>query len=398
MRTHFRLPFFLSCCACIVAGSQAATLYWEDFDTPTADSFGSTQQWTGYRRLGTTVDTAPPNGTFSTPHGASITAGTGGPSGSPSNRYLYAQHGNGAVSADYLLTSNGITAFAPDPGNYQSLYVSWLHNHTSAVLAAAPEALQRRFAIQVDGSWYVTSENAFSTATNNGTSTFDLLTATWHRIEITTGVNGNLSVNPDILYTFDDLFSTPAQTISNVGFLIQNMPSYSVPDVADATRTIRFDNIAVTSGLLWGGRDTLGGTGTWQGDASFPTQWLRNASTPTSWSTDQIAIFGHEYDLDGPGIVTLTDGVTVRALEFYENAVGYTFHGSSINSASPTVLNINTTTPFRSLYLHPDANLTIGGNEDTYLRVKKSAHMQIYGGASSPSTSTAGCAPRPAAT
>jgi autotransporter-associated beta strand protein len=82
------------------------------------------------------------------------------------------------------------------------------------------------------------------------------------------------------------------------------------------------------------------------------------------------------------GTVTLTGNVIARSLEFYEKATDYTLKGDipSVDGVPVRSIQINTEMAFRSIYLHPDAHVTVRGEAETGLRIYKAGNMQIYGG------------------
>ncbi|WP_147263158.1 autotransporter-associated beta strand repeat-containing protein [Roseimicrobium gellanilyticum] len=359
-QTHvkFFIPLVLSTVLALPFPSQTqgSTLYQDPFAT---NPYTGTARWEGVRWDGTTLVGATHN---SAPHDAGWNPGNQFGVG---GGYIYVQHTGASVPSDYLLNTTGTLSINPDVA-YQSLYVSWYSNQS-----AAPDAA-RRFAIEVDGAWYVATSSPFL----NGSQYFlDFLTATWNPVSST-----DLSVDTSITRTFADLFDEPTDTIAGLGFLIEDMPA-----AAGSTRTVRFDSLAMTSGLLWGGASGTGGNGTW----SSTNAWV-TSPTPTpvtaNWSDHQTAIFGHAYDTTGPGTVTVTGNVIARSLEFYDNADGYILRGDVApggDGVPVRTIQISNATPFRSIYVAPEVNVTVGGDAATGLRIYRTgatSPMHIYGG------------------
>jgi len=338
---------------------HAETLFKDDFST---DAYGSTPRWTGYRDDGSTLLGPAP---FSSPY-YSDWLPSGGINGSG---YIFVQHQSGALQSEYLLHTSENTAVSinPEAVTYQSLYVSWEQNQSSA------DAATRLFAIEVNDAWYVASAEASFISSNQ--AFLDMQTLTWNPLSVVTGMDGSLTIDTVTLLGYDDLF-TGSNAISSLGFYV------NMPDSGGTTRTVRFDNLEVTSGLLWGADSTVGGSGVWTNVGT----WIGGDPLDVvDWSNHQTAIFGHAGDTATGGTVSLTSNVIVRSLEFYENAQDYVLQGNvpvGTDGVPARTIQISSANPFRSIYLHPDAKFTVGGAADTGLRIYKSggSTLHIYGG------------------
>lgn len=356
IRSYRRSIVALACLLTSQAG--ATTLYQEGFS---ANPY-TAGTWEGLRWDGATLQGAVHN---SAPHDA------GWNSGNPFNAgagYIYVQHTGTSQASDYLLNTAGALSINPDI-DYQSLYVRWNSNQTGA------ENAVRRFAVEVDDVWYVATTPVFLHNTDPSLNYLDFFGATWNAVSGT-----DLSVDTASSLTFADLFSEPDDVITGLGFLVEDMPA-----AAGATRTVRFDNLTLTSGLLWVGSGGAGGDGTWSGTQAWITG-PDDVLVEANWANHETAIFGHAYDVDGPGTVTVTGNVIARSLEFYENADGYVLQGNAgmDGSGVPTrVIQISNATTYRSIYVAPDVNVTVGGDAATGLRIYRAgatSPMHIYGG------------------
>ena len=356
VKLHFPLALLTVLALPLATQLKATTLYVEDFLT---NPYSGTARWEGERWDGTTLQAATHN---SAPHDAGWNSNN--PFGTNAG-YIYIQHTGASVLSDYLLHS--ISAGPLDPHvDYQSLYVTWNSNQSSASTAV------RRFTIEVDGAWYVSTAPTFLSGNQNF---LDFFGSTWNPISAT-----DLSVDTGTALTFAELFPETTDAITNVGFLVEDMPA-----AGGSTRTVRFDNLTLTSGLLWGGTDGTGGSGTWSGTNT----WLSgpdSALVGTNWADHQTAIFGHAHDTTGPGTVSVTSNVTVRSLEFYENADGYVLQGDVApggDGVPVRTIQISAAMPFRSIFVAPDVDVTVGGDAGTGLRVYRTgatSPMHIYGG------------------
>lgn len=356
VKLHFTLTLWTALSLSLATQLQATTLYEEHFLT---NPYTGTPRWEGERWDGTTLQGATHN---SAPHDAGWNSNN---PFSTNGGYIYIQHTGASVLSDYHLRS--ISAGPLDPHvDYQSLYVTWNSNQSSAATAV------RRFTIEVDGAWYVSTTPTFLSGNQNF---LDFFGSTWNLISAT-----DLSVDTGTTFTFEDLFPEATDAITNVGFLVEDMPA-----AGGSTRTVRFDNLTLTSGLLWGGASGTGGSGTWSG----ANAWLTgpdSALVGTNWADHQTAIFGHAHDTTGPGTVSVTGNVIVRSLEFYENADGYVLQGDVApggDGVPVRAIQINSATTYRSLYVAPDVNVTVGGDPATGLRIYRTGAtnpMHLYGG------------------
>lgn len=351
----------------LLTAASAATLYFDDFNTTPYDS--ASPRWSVYRDNGTDVDSGP----FSTDPYYVFWLGSGGIN---NNGYIFVQHktsGAGALARDYLLHTNSSIDLdiAPSSSPYQSFYARWDENRSSA------DDASRLFSILVDGVWYAASSDTAFVSSNH--RSIDFYNTTWNVLNVTPGTGGSLTIDTSNELTYADIFDSDT-TITSLGFYVD------MPAAGDTTRTIRFDNVALSSGLLWAGASGTGGDGIWN-DPDLQT-WLSGPignPTEANWTNHETAIFGHAYDLDTPRTVTVNSNIIVRSLEFHENADEYLFLGNAAldGSGVPTrYIQINRATSYRSIYLHSDVNVTIGGDADTGLRIYRGGgnDLHLYGG------------------